>query len=286
MLKARPPLTAPSTPDHNDEEEDKRQEEFDSLCQNNTNANSSMTVASPVSLDKDDDDEEEEEDEAEEVEEVVNEPEEEEVVNEPEEEEEQIQAPQTPPIPRQAPVYGSLASSKPISKLDQTVPLKDYEELRFKLKILETKRHEDRERFREHEKINEEAEQFLTLRNKLQDKIADLQKDVRDTRRELKETASDKESFESKYNELLESMEMLTLDKEVAEERAENLQQETSMLKDRIEEITVDLDIMRKEADILNKPPEINMDDNEERTPLEVTQLERHNERLKDALLR
>jgi dynactin 1 len=48
------------------------------------------------------------------------------------------------------------------------VPLKDYEELRFKLKILEGKRQEDRERFREHEKIKEEAEQFLTLRNKLQ----------------------------------------------------------------------------------------------------------------------
>ena len=53
----------------------------------------------------------------------------------------------------------------------QTVPLKDYEELRFKLKILENKRHEDRERFREYEKVKEEAEQFLTLRNKLQGKL-------------------------------------------------------------------------------------------------------------------
>lgn len=118
------------------------------------------------------------------------------------------------------------------------------------------------------------------------DKIAELQKDVRDTKRELKETAAEKESFESKYNDLLESMEMLTLDKEVAEERAENLQQETNMLKDRMEEISVDLDILKKEADILNKPPEILSTENEERTPLEVVQLERHNERLKEALLR
>jgi dynactin 1 len=79
---------------------------------------------------------------------------------------------------------------------------------------------------------------------------------------------------------------MLTLDKEVAEERAENLQQETNMLKDRMEEISVDLDILKKEADILNKPPEVLSTDNEERTPLEVVQLERHNERLKEALLR
>jgi dynactin 1 len=81
-------------------------------------------------------------------------------------------------------------------------------------------------------------------------------------------------------------MEMLTLDKEVAEERAENLQQETNMLKDRIEEISVDLDILKKEADIINKPPELSNPDSEERTPLEVIQLERHNERLKEALLR
>ena len=51
------------------------------------------------------------------------------------------------------------------------------------------------------------------------DKIAELQKDVRDTKRELKETAAEKESFESKYNDLLESMEMLTLDKDGRDQR-------------------------------------------------------------------
>lgn len=51
------------------------------------------------------------------------------------------------------------------------ISLKEYEELRLKLKILEAKRQEDRERYREHEKIKEEAEQFLTLRNKLQGRI-------------------------------------------------------------------------------------------------------------------
>lgn len=64
--------------------------------------------------------------------------------------------------------YGSLAANLPVSKSDQMIPLKDYEELRLKLKILESKRQEDRERYREHEKVKEEAEQFLTLRNKLQ----------------------------------------------------------------------------------------------------------------------
>ncbi|ORZ19319.1 dynein associated protein-domain-containing protein [Absidia repens] len=168
--------------------------------------------------------------------------------------------------------------------LDHTQsPSEDYEELRFKLKILESKRQEDREKYREHEKIKEEAEQFLTLRNKLQDKVSELQKELRDAKRESKESDADRESFEFKYNDALESLEMMTLDKEVAEEKAENLQQEVNVLKDKLEEITVDLDVLRKDADILNRAPENNGD---EKTPLEVIQLERHNERLKDALLR
>ena len=82
---------------------------------------------------------------------------------------------------------------------------------------------------------------------------------------------------------MIESLEMMTLDKEVAEERAENLQQEVNVLKDKIEEISVDLDVLKKEADIINRVPDR---DGDEKTPLEVIQLERHNERLKEALMR
>lgn len=82
----------------------------------------------------------------------------------------------------------------------------------------------------------------------LLDKIAELQKDLRETKRELKESNAEREVFESKYTDILESLEMMTLDKEVAEERAENLQQEVNVLKDKIEEISVDLDVLRKEA--------------------------------------
>ena len=117
------------------------------------------------------------------------------------------------------------------------------------------------------------------------DKISELQKDLRDTKRQLKETVTEKDSYEAKYTDIIESMEMMTLDKEVAEERSENLQQEVNLLKDKIEEISVDLDVLRKEADILNRPP-AERDGDEEKTPIEVIQLERHNERLKDALMR
>ncbi|KAG1461217.1 hypothetical protein G6F46_004117 [Rhizopus delemar] len=291
------PITAPSTPEDEDDNDD-NESDFDTMYSDNTMTNAT-TIASPISIEKDDEeqsDEEEqsiesdEENEEEEPQLVEDESLSEEDKNEEqlsedellEEEIEQVKVEESGPQP----VYGSLASTKPISKSEQTVPLKDYEELRFKLKILEIKRNEDRERFREHEKIKEEAEQFLTLRNKLQDKISELQKDVREARRELKQVSSEKETYESKYNDLLESMEMLTLDKEVAEERADSLQQETEILKDKIEEISIDLDILKQEADILNKLPAQRDQEDNERIPLEVVQLERHNERLKEALVR
>ena len=191
--------------------------------------------------------------------------------------------PQKPPLQSQQQSYGSLAANLPISKSEQMIPLKDYEELRLKLKILENKRQEDRERYREHEKVKEEAEQFLTLRNKLQDKISELQKELRDTKRLLKESSSEQETYENNYNDAVESLEMMTLDKEVAEERAEHLQQEVNILKDKIEEISVDLDVLKKEADIINRVPD---HEGDEKTPLEVIQLERHNERLKEALMK
>ncbi|ORX62149.1 hypothetical protein DM01DRAFT_1379982 [Hesseltinella vesiculosa] len=177
--------------------------------------------------------------------------------------------------------YGALDTI--LNKAEQTVPLKDYEELRLKLKVLEYKRQDDRERFLESEKVKEEAEQFLTLRNKLQDKVTELQKQVRDVQKENKDFRSDLEIMEAKYMDTLESLEMTTLDKEVAEERSETLQHEVNVLKDKMDEIKVDLDILQKDADILNQPPRAASDG---RTPLEIVQLERHNERLKDALMR
>ena len=71
---------------------------------------------------------------------------------------------------------------------------------------------------------------------------------MRDLRRQLKEAISEKELFEARYNEVSENMEMMTLDKEVAEERVENLQHEVIQLKEKIEEISVDLNVFKQEG--------------------------------------
>ncbi|CAG8561290.1 7705_t:CDS:10 [Paraglomus occultum] len=191
---------------------------------------------------------------------------------------------------------------------EQMVSLKDYEELRLKLKILENKRAEDREKMRETEKMRQEAEQFLSVKPKLQGlltqvtvlmlsfdqpsnlktfylivKLTDMQAEMRDLRRQLKEAISEKEIFEARYNEVSENMEMMTLDKEVAEERVENLQHEVIQLKEKIEEISVDLNVFKQEG---RQKLFHQGDGSDARPAVEVRQLELQNARLKEALVR
>ncbi|KAF9110823.1 hypothetical protein BGX27_005836 [Mortierella sp. AM989] len=165
-------------------------------------------------------------------------------------------------------------SENPEQRSEASVPLKEYEELKIKLRILEAKRTEDREKIRDAEKAKEDSEQFLSIRTKLQAKLAEMQQELRESKRTLKEAVTEKEAFESKYNDVVDSMEVTLLDKEMAEERAENLQHEVNMLRERVEEMHVDLNVFQQDEANLSNPA------------VNQVQLERQNERLKEALLR
>lgn len=52
-----------------------------------------------------------------------------------------------------------------------------------------------------------------------------------------------------------DAIEMATLDKEMAEERAESLQQEVEALKERVDELTTDLEILKAEIEEKGKVP-------------------------------
>ncbi|KAF9970328.1 hypothetical protein BGZ73_006963 [Actinomortierella ambigua] len=176
---------------------------------------------------------------------------------------------------QQQPSAASLAPSGPTQRMEAGVSLKEYEELRIKLRILEAKRTEDRERLKEAEKIKEESEQFQSMRPKLQAKLAEMQQELREAKRALKDAVSDKDAFESKYNDTLDSLEVALLDKEMAEEKAETLQHEVNTLKEKVEEQTVDLRVLQNEDGSA-----AGMD------AVRALQVERQNERLQEALIR
>ncbi|KAF8982492.1 hypothetical protein BGZ46_001161 [Entomortierella lignicola] len=179
--------------------------------------------------------------------------------------------PSVPALNNIAPAQANSVAANPNQAM---IPLKEYEELRIKLRILEGKRTEDREKLRDAEKAKEESEQFLSIRTKLQAKLTEMQQELRESKRSLKEAITEKEAFESKYNDVVDSMEVTLLDKEMAEERAETLQHEVNMLKEKVEEMHVDLNVFQQEESNLSNPA------------VNQIQLERQNERLKEALLR
>ncbi|KAG9306594.1 hypothetical protein G9A89_004791 [Geosiphon pyriformis] len=189
---------------------------------------------------------------------------------------------ETPHRPLETSTLPDPFSLQDSTSREQFIPFKDYDELRMKLKIMENKRQEDREKIREAEMKKQEADQFLSVKPKLQAKMADMQQELRDLKKQLKDAQGEKELYENKYNEAVESMEMMTLDKEMAEAKADNLQHEVNLLKEKIEEISVDLNVFKQEGDLLNHA-EGNGDG---RSAVEIIQLERQNERLKEALVR
>jgi hypothetical protein len=77
-------------------------------------------------------------------------------------------------------------------------------------------------------------------------KLAEMQQELRDSKRLLKEAVTEKEAFEAKYNDVVDSMEVTMLDKEMAEERAENLQHEVNTLRERVDEMHVDLNVYQQ----------------------------------------
>ena len=66
-------------------------------------------------------------------------------------------------------------------------------------------------------------------------------------RQEARDAHAAREQYQDEMADLAETVEMATLDKEMAEEKAETLQIELEQLKEKLEEQSLDLEILRTE---------------------------------------
>ncbi|KAI9228384.1 MAG: hypothetical protein DHS80DRAFT_15653, partial [Piptocephalis tieghemiana] len=117
-----------------------------------------------------------------------------------------------------------------------------YQEIRMKLKILEGKRSEEKEHLKDAERVSAEGKQAVEMRAKLAAKIGEMSTELRSCKRQINELILGRDEWESKYNDVMESLEMATLNKEIAEERADSLASEVGLLKSRLDEAKIDLD--------------------------------------------
>jgi dynactin 1 len=158
---------------------------------------------------------------------------------------------------------------------------REIEDLKAKLKVLERKRLEDRDKLKQLEKIQGERDKYEGIVQKLQQKYQPLQQENNEMRKMIKEAEAKFESIEGMQAEHESALELATLDREMAEEIAEVLKVEMEALKEKAEELELEVEILREEnAEYSNGMTP------EERASTGWLQMERTNERLREALLR
>ncbi|XP_076395255.1 dynactin subunit 1 isoform X2 [Megachile rotundata] len=155
-------------------------------------------------------------------------------------------------------------------------------DLTEKVETLRVKRMQDKERMKDFEKTKLQLEQLIEFKTKVMESQASLQRELQRARQEARDAHVAREQFQEEMADLAETVEMATLDKEMAEEKAETLQIELEQLKEKLEEQTLDLEILRTEIS--------------ERTAgggsatgassYEIKQLEQQNNRLRETLVR
>ncbi|KAJ1325018.1 dynactin 1 [Microdochium nivale] len=162
-----------------------------------------------------------------------------------------------------------------------TAVSRENEDLKAKLKVLERKRLEDREKIQGLEKAQERGDKFETINKKIEAKFQSANQENVDMRKQLKEALARLEQVETLQAEHDSIMELATLDREMAEETAEVLKVELDALKQKAEELELEVEILREENEEYSQGMST-----EERTSTSWLQLERTNERLREALMR
>ncbi|KAI1780663.1 CAP-Gly domain-containing protein [Hypoxylon cercidicola] len=173
---------------------------------------------------------------------------------------------------------GSAISTRPAAS---NAVSRENEDLKAKLKVLERKRLEDREKMKDLERLQEQRDKFESVNKKIEGKVqATVQENIA-LRNQLKEAEKRLEQVESIVAEHESVMELATLDREMAEETAEVYKVELDALKQKAEELELEVEILREENSEYS-----NGMSPEERASAGWLQMERHNERLREALIR
>ncbi|EJD03547.1 dynactin [Fomitiporia mediterranea MF3/22] len=175
----------------------------------------------------------------------------------------------SPPIP---PINFDQPESGPESE-------QEIQEIKAKIRVLEAKRSDDARVIEKLESQLSEVNHFVALRPKLQQKLATLQQELIANRRALADAEQVQTLGESRLLDAQEQLELAMLDKEVAEERAETAELELVSLQERVESLEVELETLRGGG----QGGEV---DDSVKSSLAYAQLEKHNDRLKEALIR
>lgn len=151
----------------------------------------------------------------------------------------------------------------------------------YRAKCFRAKRKEDFGKLEEFTKAQIQIERLQTFKNDMTKAHSEL-KQRHDALQKEYDALKNAKVEHDDVDGIMEQLELVTLDKEMAEEKAEILQQEVNEQKLKIQELETDLELLRAEMDgLMASPATPNASSN-----LQVKQLEQQNERMKEALIK
>ncbi|KAF2732061.1 hypothetical protein EJ04DRAFT_578682 [Polyplosphaeria fusca] len=150
-----------------------------------------------------------------------------------------------------------------------------------KIRVLEKQLAEHRERLKELEQVRADKDRFEGIIQKLQTKCQNLVQESQELKNQVKATDAELERLDRAEAEHESILELATLDREMAEERAEQAESDLQSLRERLEEQELELEILRSESENLTS----DMSEDQKATA-GYFRLESERDRLRDALLR
>ncbi|XP_017042304.1 dynactin subunit 1 [Drosophila ficusphila] len=164
-------------------------------------------------------------------------------------------------------------------------------QLREELQLLRGQKSEDKLKLLELERMRIHNEQLMEFKSQIMTQQVLLQRELQRSRHELREAQDASTKFKRELDEIAESIELLTLDKEMAEERMETLQMELEIAQERNDELTLDVEILKAEQE---EQQGQRIEKSEKHTGVGVTtqspgeflRLEQYNQRLRETVVR
>nr|AAN75570.1 p150 dynactin NUDM [Aspergillus nidulans] len=158
---------------------------------------------------------------------------------------------------------------------------RELDELRTKLKVMEKKRVEDREKLKDMEALQADRDKLRGIIHTLQVKYKPHERNLAELEAKLKEAEARVEELEKLIAEHESLMEIASLDREMAVEMADAHKLECETLKLRVEELELEVEVLREENEEFGQTMSP-----EEKSSHGWLQMEKTNERLREALIR
>ncbi|KAI8041611.1 hypothetical protein M5D96_005876 [Drosophila gunungcola] len=167
-------------------------------------------------------------------------------------------------------------------------------QLREELQLLRGQKSEDKLKLLELERMRIHNEQLMEFKSQIMTQQVLLQRELQRSRHELREAQDVSSKFKRELDEIAESIELLTLDKEMAEERMETLQMELEMAQERNDELSLDVEILKAEQEE-QQGQRIEKSEKQSggggvttttQSPGEFLRLEQYNQRLRETVVR